>query len=114
MIDDELPILDAFQTILEDFGYSVTVCPDAIEGEQLALAHRYDLILIDLRMPEKNGAEVTKSIHNKHPDSKILIITGYPNDPLAKRALDYGALSLLKKPFEIGKILDFLRETEDR
>ena len=41
------------------------------------------------------------------PNAKLLIITAYPTDPLAKRAMDAGAIALVKKPFEIGKILDF-------
>jgi len=43
------------------------------------------------------------------PDARILILTGHPTDPLAKKALEAGARSLVKKPFEIGKILDFLK-----
>lgn len=109
VIDDEAMIIDVMKVILEDMGYSVTGFQDSREGEKEAIENDYDLIVVDIRMPEKNGAEVTKSILKAKPESKILIITAYPTDPLAKQALDAGALSLLKKPFEVGKIIDFLK-----
>jgi two-component system chemotaxis response regulator CheY len=61
-------------------------------------------------MPEKNGAEVTKKVMSEKPQSKILIITAFPGDPLSRESLDAGAKGLLKKPFEIGKILNFLKD----
>lgn len=58
-------------------------------------------------MPEKNGAEVTETILKEKPDAKVLIISGHPHDPLAKRALDAGAKGTVKKPFDKGKSLNF-------
>ncbi len=110
VIDDEKMVLDAIKIILEEMGYRVKGVSDSAEGEKDGLENEYDLILIDLRMPGKNGAEVTENIIKEKPDAKILIITGHPTDPLAKRALDAGARSLLQKPFEIAKILNFLKD----
>ncbi|RKX96263.1 MAG: response regulator [Spirochaetes bacterium] len=110
VIDDEEMILNAIKLILEDMGYSVNCFSNSEEGEKEAIANDYDLIILDLRMPKKNGAEITKSIIEKKPNAKILILTAYPTDPLAKKALDSGAKSLLKKPFEISKILDFIEK----
>jgi DNA-binding response OmpR family regulator len=101
-------ILEAIATILEDMGHRVDGFTKSLEGEKAALSTDYDLILMDLRMPEKDGAAVTESILAARPEAKVLIITGNPTDPLAKRALDAGAKGLLKKPFEIGKVLDHL------
>ncbi len=109
VIDDEKMIVDAMQVILEDMGYQVKGFQNSQDGEKYALENDYDLILVDLRMPEKNGAEVTESILKEKPNARILMITGHPTDPLARRALDAGAIALIKKPFEIAKILDFLK-----
>ncbi len=109
VIDDEKMIVDAMQVILEDMGYRVMGFQNSQEGEKDALENDYDLILVDLRMPEKNGAEVTESILKEKPNAKILMITAHPTDPLARRALDAGAMALIKKPFELAKILDFLK-----
>lgn len=109
VIDDEEMVVDAMKVILEDMGYQVKGFQSSEAGEKHALENDYDLILVDLRMPEKNGAEVTESILKAKPDAKILMITAHPTDPLAKKALDAGAKALLKKPFEIAKIIDFLK-----
>ena len=110
VIDDETLILDAIETILTEMGYQVKCFSDPVAGEREALEHDYDLIIVDIQMPEKDGAAITKTILQEKPQAKILIITAHPADPLAKKALDLGAKALLKKPFEISKILDFLRE----
>ena len=109
VIDDEEMNLNVLKLILEDMGYDVTAFSDPTKGEEAAIQHDFDVVVTDLRMPQRNGAEVTESILSVKPDAKVLILTGYPTDPLAKRALDAGAISLLKKPFEIAKIMDFLK-----
>lgn len=108
VIDDETMILDAIKIIFEDMGYSVETTPDPLKGTEAAIANDFDLILTDVRMPVRNGAEVTEAVLARKPKAKILVITAYPNDPLAERAIKAGAVGLLKKPFEIAKILDYL------
>ena len=109
IIDDEQMNLNVLKLILEDLGCDVKTYSDPIQGERAAVQSYFDVIVTDLRMPQRNGAEVTENILKMKPDAKVLVLTGYPTDPLVKRALDAGALSILKKPFEIAKILDFLQ-----
>jgi DNA-binding NtrC family response regulator len=108
-IDDEEMILDAIKIIFEDMGYSVHTTSDPVKGTEDALANDYDLVLTDIRMPGRNGAEIVEAVLEKKPAARILVITAYPNDPLAERAIKAGAVGLLRKPFEIAKILDFLK-----
>jgi DNA-binding NtrC family response regulator len=108
VVDDEKAILYALEIILEDMGHEVSTCQDSAEGIKLASNETYDLIITDLRMPGKNGAEVVKEVRAVNPEARILVITAFPGDPLASEALAAGAKGLLKKPFEIAKILDFL------
>jgi DNA-binding NtrC family response regulator len=109
VIDDEEMILDAIKIIFEDMGYSVQTTSDPVKGTEDALASDYDLVLTDIRMPSRNGAEIVEAVLEKKPATRILVITAYPNDPLAERAIKAGAVGLLRKPFEIAKILDFLK-----
>ena len=111
VIDDEVMVLDAIKLILEDLGYEMHVFSDPVEGEKAAVEEDYDLHLLDLRMPGKNGAELTAAIKAAKPSARVLIMTAYPTDPLAAKALDAGAFSLLKKPFEIAKIIDILGDS---
>ena len=109
VIDDETMILDAIKIIFGDMGFSVRTFSDPFAGTAEAVAQEYDLIITDIRMPGRNGAEIVEEVKEARPGARILVITGYPSDPLAERAVRAGAVGLLKKPFEIAKIFDFLK-----
>jgi len=108
VIDDEKMLVDILRLMLKDMGYEAHAFTSAVEGERAALESDFSLILLDLRMPGRNGAEITKNIMQRKPHARILIITAYPDDPLAAQALEAGAISLLQKPFEMSKLLYFL------
>ena len=108
VIDDDSIILDAIKIIFEDMGYAVETTQDPFQGTEKAITKDYDLILTDVRMPVRSGAEVIEEVLARKPKARILVITGFANDPLAERAIKAGAVGLLKKPFEIGEILSFL------
>jgi len=108
VIDDETTVLDALQMILSELGHSVDTTPDPFEGERKALENEYDLIITDLRMEGKTGDEIVKSVLSKKKNARILVITAYSTEPMAQAALKAGALALVRKPFEISKILSFL------
>lgn len=108
VIDDEQMILDAIKIILEDMGYEVITTTNPSDGIATAIARPFDLILTDIRMPVSNGAEITEAIRSGRPDARVLVITAFPNDPLVSRALAAGAFDIVRKPFEIAKILDFI------
>jgi CheY-like chemotaxis protein len=110
VIDDEEMILDAIKIIFEDLGHTVEVRANSQAGLEEGLRADYDLVLVDIRMPGKNGAEITEELLKTKPGTRILLITAYSNDPLVARALNAGAHALLKKPFEIAKVLDFLEK----
>jgi CheY-like chemotaxis protein len=108
-IDDDEMVLYAMKTIFEDLGYAVNTTTDPVEGIKDALVNNYDLIIADIRMPKRNGAEVVDAVLAKKPGTRILIVTSHPTDPLVARALKAGAVGLIKKPFEVMKILEFLK-----
>lgn len=108
IIDDETMVLDALKVILEELGYTVEGYSDPLAGERAAISRSYDLILSDLRMPIRNGAEVVQHILEQKPDARVLVITAFPSDPLAERALGCGAIGLVRKPFEISTILEYI------
>lgn len=110
IIDDEVMVLDALKVILEDLGYAVEGYSDPLAGESAAISEDFDLILSDLRMPKKNGAEIVKSVLTSKPQARVLVITAFPSDPLAERAVEAGALGLVRKPFEISKILQYIED----
>jgi len=110
MIDDDELILESMKVVFTDLGYDITTISQPAEGIITATTRDFDLILTDVRMPGINGSEVVYKIREAKPQAKILVVTAYPGDPWAQKALDFGALALVKKPFEIIKILDYLKD----
>jgi CheY-like chemotaxis protein len=107
IVDDEPMVADVLATMLTSYGHSVTTRTSSSDALEL-LKDAYGLYLFDLRMPDPNGAELTEAVLRAHADAHVLIMTAFPGDPLAARALRAGAVALVKKPFEIGKILAYL------
>lgn len=108
VIDDEEMILEVMKTVIEPMGYHVETLSDSTVGLRRAVDDEWDLIVVDLRMPTTNGADIVQAVLSAKPHQRVLIATGYPNDPLAGKALQTGAVALLRKPFEIAKILNFV------
>jgi DNA-binding NtrC family response regulator len=74
-IDDEEMILDAIKVIFEDMGNSVHTTSDPVKGTEDAIANDYDLVLTDIRMPARNGAEIVEAVLEKKRGTRILVIT---------------------------------------
>lgn len=108
IIDDEEIVIETLKIILDNFSVNVIGCTDPVEGSEIAIRTNFDLILLDLKMPEMNGTEIAFKVLRAKADAKILMITSSPMDPLIEKALTYGVMGVVKKPFEIDKILNFL------
>jgi len=108
VIDDEKLISNMLKVVLEDKGHSVRGFSNPLEGEQEAIHNNYDYIFLDINMPEKNGSEITQTIIKAKPDSKIIIITAFPTEPLTLEALKEGAFSVVEKPLTLEKILNLI------
>ena len=81
-------------------------------GEQALRAleqERYDLILLDLRMPGMDGISVLKAIKQKWPESEVIVITGYPKIETAKQAVQLGAYDYLAKPVGPDEVIDAVK-----
>jgi len=110
LIDDDELILESFEMIFSDLDFEVVTCSDSSRAVEMALASDFDLILSDIRMPGLNGAEAVQKILQGKPGSRIFVLTAYPGDPIVQIAIEAGALGLMKKPFEVAKILDLLQD----
>ena len=73
IIEDEYNLADAISAMLKKENYMVKICTDGTNGEDEALSGIYDLILLDVMLPNKNGFEILKSIHKENINSKVKI-----------------------------------------
>jgi signal transduction histidine kinase/HD-like signal output (HDOD) protein/ActR/RegA family two-component response regulator len=109
IIDDEEALRLVLSESCRHEGYDVDTAVDGMEGlEKLSRKH-YDCVLLDLRMPRKEGMEVLEVTRKKAPDIPVIVISGLARENELKAAMDAGAFASFKKPFNIGEILGTLK-----
>ncbi|MFH1153404.1 MAG: response regulator [Pseudomonadota bacterium] len=105
VVDDESRILESIGFFLKREGFAVTLASNGRE----ALAHyrqmRFDLVLLDISMPDMDGFEVMAGILVRDPEAMVIMVTGYATVESAVRALKQGAWDFLKKPFEYAELV---------
>lgn len=109
-VDDEDIILDSFRKILVLDGYSVDTVNSGAEAINLVKSHHYDFVFTDLKMPEMDGVEVTKTIKYLRPDIDVIIITGYATVETAVECMKLGAMDYVQKPFTEDELLEFTKK----
>lgn len=106
IVDDQLANVLLLERLLQSAGYSaISSTQNPTEVMDLHRQNRYDLILLDLNMPEMDGFQVMKGLKSIENDGilPVLVITAQPSEKL--RALKFGALDFLSKPFDIAEVL---------
>ena len=114
LVDDEPMVVEVLTTMLKSHGHEIVALSDSAEAMRLIEQRCFDLFLFDLRMPDPSGADLAEGVRQRWQNATVLIMTGFPDDPLAARAMRSGVAALVKKPFEIGKILAHLNSSDTR
>jgi DNA-binding NtrC family response regulator len=109
IVDDEEEIRESLETLLELEGYEVESAPNAEEG-LLRLGDRpFDLILLDLALPDRNGLDVLGEIRTHHAQIPVIMITAYGTVENAVKAMQAGAVNFVQKPWDNEKLLADVR-----
>ncbi|MGQ9687476.1 MAG: sigma-54-dependent transcriptional regulator [Desulfobaccales bacterium] len=99
VVDDDKTMRDACRQILTRQNFQVEEAASARQGLGLLERRSFDVILLDLVMPDQDGLEVLKKIKSLDPNCEVIIITGYGSIPTAVEAMKAGAFHFLSKPF---------------
>jgi len=110
IIDDDQMMLSALTTLLEGEEFAIRTATDGESGIRIFREERPDSVLLDLRLPSKNGIEVMKEIRHINPQAKVIIITGYPTSEVRKEALDNGAVYFYEKSKDVGELLQAVKK----
>lgn len=112
VIDDDKAVLATVQMLLERDGHEVIVSDNGNEGLRLLKARPFDLIIVDIFMPDMDGLETMNLVHRHRPSMPILVISGrdfqsasYPPPDFLRMATLLGAVSGLRKPFKPRDLL---------
>jgi len=114
VVDDEKGLRLGTKRLLELEGYSVDTAENGTEGIALGTKTAYDLALIDLKMPDKDGIEVLSEISKVHPTTICFITTAYASYDTAIESTKIGAFSYIPKPFLPEELLLQLKKGYDR
>lgn len=109
VIEDEPAILDFVVRGLRSEGFRVQAALDGVEGERLALQDAFDLVVLDLMLPQRSGLEVLASIRDRRPAMPVIVLTarGRVEDRVA--GLDAGATDYVVKPFAYAELAARIR-----
>src|SRR5215469_8694032 len=109
IIDDELEIRESLQTLLEFEGYEVDSAANGAQGLAKLGGRPFDLVLLDLALPDRNGIELLPEIRALDPQISVIMITAYGTVENAVRAMQSGAANFLQKPWDNEKLLADVR-----
>jgi DNA-binding NtrC family response regulator len=109
IIDDEAEIRESLQTLLEFEGFAVETAASGEAGLQRIGEHPFDLILLDLTLPGRNGMEVLAEIRAHETGLPVIMITAFGTVENAVRAMQGGAVNFVQKPWDNEKLLADVR-----
>ena len=109
VIDDDAFMRDACSQTLTRQGHSVTLATSGREGLELLERWSFDLILLDLKMPDEDGMAILATIKDRDPEATVVIITGYGTIKTAVRAMKLGAFDFIAKPFTPDELHSLVR-----
>ncbi len=104
IVDDELLIRDLLYDFFSERNWQVTVCESADKAMEQLKNRRFELVIVDLKLPESDGISLIGKVKAFFPDLPILIVTGFPSLESAIAALRLKVEDYIVKPFNINKL----------
>lgn len=104
LVEDNRRLSDSLRLTLEEDGYAVDTAYDGIDGEEMGLIPNYDILILDIMLPGKDGLAVCRELRNQHIRTPILMLTARDALDDRVRGLDSGADDYLVKPFEVDEL----------
>ena len=104
VVDDDLGLQDLFRTFLKQIGFSRVVVGTAKEAIHSLRKQKFDLMFLDLQLPDAPGDQVYKAAKQIDPDLNVIVITGYPDSEILDRILQVCPVTVLKKPLKIEQL----------
>ena len=109
-VDDEPDIRLLISASLREFGYVVATAGTSAEALDLAKQFRFELCILDVRLPDGSGIELCQKIHDLQPGTPVLYYSAYASDEEQEAALSVCGDSYLKKPVSAAKLEETVAE----
>ncbi len=114
VVDDKKVIQDFFDITFGYYGHQITVLQDAALITKLVKEKTFDIVFVDMVMPNRDGIEVLKDLKNACPNLPVVMMSGYSLQEQKDEAVRLGASGCLKKPFELEDIRKIIKQVISR
>lgn len=104
VVDDDVELQELFRTFLKQIGFSRVVVGTAKEAIKSLRKQKFDLMFLDLQLPDASGDQVFETVKQIDPDLNVIVITGYPDSEILNRILQVSPVTVLKKPLKIEQL----------
>ncbi len=104
IVEDEKELCDTVAKSLYNSGYEVDTCYDGSEALDFALSENYDLIVLDLNLPNMDGMDILKELRKSNDETKVLILSARSQIADKVEGLDAGANDYMEKPFHLEEL----------
>ncbi|MFP4447523.1 MAG: sigma-54-dependent transcriptional regulator [Bacteroidales bacterium] len=113
-IDDEKTIRESLKEILEYENHEVELSADGEEGVELFKENKYDVVLLDIKMPQMDGIEVLEKLFSITPDIPVIMISGHGSIDTAVDCIKKGAYDFIEKPLDLNRLLVTVKNAMER
>ena len=104
VVDDDPDLQELFKAFLKKIGFSRVVVGTAKDAILSLRKQKFDLMFLDLQLPDAPGDQVFKTAKQIDPDLNVIVITGYPDSEMLDRILQISPVTVLKKPLQIQQL----------
>lgn len=110
VIDDDEDLIESIASILDSEGYVLDVARTGFEAEMKLKNKSYNLVLVDMKLPDITGVELMSKINQYSPRTKKIVLTGFPDIDTAIQSVNEKADAYLIKPFDPESLLQIIAE----
>ena len=104
LVDDETGIVDELKTYFEEEGYEVFTADTSKQGIELVTAHKPDILILDMKLPDMSGLHVLRASKDVSPATKVIVNTGYVDQNIIDEAERLGRDAFLQKPLNLERL----------
>ncbi|WP_283639297.1 sigma-54-dependent transcriptional regulator [Mesonia mobilis] len=109
IVEDDVAFCQMLETFLTKKGYEVNASHTGNDALAKIKSNNYDIVLTDVRLPDRDGNEILQILKEEHPGTKVILMTGYAEVNLAVDAIKTGAFDYISKPINPEKMLQVVK-----
>jgi DNA-binding NtrC family response regulator len=114
VVDDDPTVLKSCQRVLEPEGFDIYLVPSADKALEAIRKDDFALLLVDIKMPKRDGIYLMSEIKKEWPDIPIIVMSGYDTEQTVQQAMETGAAHFIAKPFTPTELLNAIKKVMEK